>query len=123
MHNVTSQPPNTAMIKRYEGQINPSDFQNSNLWIFFLPLSFFKIPFLTQEFEKKKLNPDTNSNNLQATTNTVAPLLTFYKNFILKIQALSFKLYNRFTSPASLQNYSESAYHLRRPKPWFSYSL
>lgn len=85
---------------------------------------FFSCPQVSSKFwEKKILNPDTNSHNLQAATNTVAPLLTFYKDFIWKNQALGFQLYNSLTSPVSLQNYAESTYHLKRPKPCFSYSL
>lgn len=122
MHHITGHPPNTAMIRRYEGHINPSDFHIQSLMIFSCPRVSSKLLFELKNL-RKKLHPRTNSHNIQAATNTVAPLLTFYKNFILKIQALYFELYNRFTSPASQQNYFESACHLRQLKPRLSYSL
>lgn len=61
-------------------------------FVFPCPWVSSKSLFVLRNLREKKiiLNPDINSHNPPATTNTVAPLLTFYKNFILKIQALSF---------------------------------
>lgn len=72
----------------------------SNPSWFFLALEFLQSCFLNLRIWEKKLHPRTNSHNIQAATNTVAPLLTFYKNFILKIQALCFESYNSFYKPS-----------------------